>query len=1410
MPLRDTLELNLAPATAGVRQLAQLITSTVAGITLELDTSKARASLAQFQKTAGDAIVIPVRFDVAELVIPDPEPLDIVVDVADDGLAAVERAIADLDAQAVTVDVGADAAGLESAARQVADLDAAAPTVELDLDFSDLDAAMEGLARLDAAAPTVRVGADDGELDETLRKVADLAGEGATVKVRSDDGDLDTTLRKVADLDGAAPTIKPNVDSSQLDAFKDKLDNLSAAATGVAIGGGLTAGIASSFNAEVVTDRLGASLGATPAEAERYGKLASELYRGAWGESLDEVAGAIGAVVRTTKDLGTESEASLGRITPIAMDIASTFDKDLNEVLRAAGQLVRNDMAPNIESALDLLTTGFQGGADRADDFLDTINEYTPAFARLGLTGPDALKLIDEGLQAGAFNSDKLGDAINEFSIRAIDGSKGSTDALAKVSEALGLGADGALNLQQAIAGGGDAGAEAFRRIVEGLGQIKDPLERDAAGVALFGSMWEDMGEGVILSLTGAGGSVKDFAGQAKELSDTVNDNLGTRLSSLVREGLGGISDILNATLLPVIDKVLGFFEKIGVSGGTVATVIGGIVIAIGGLATVGGIVAAVAAGFAGLVGAVSSLAPLFAVLTGPIGLTVAAVAGLAAGFVLAYQNIEPFRAAVDGLVAVVGGFASNFVTQLGNAWEVLRSGEDIAQGLGETLDAAFGNTGRLVGPIRDLVVGFLELGTAARPAIEGVTQLISGLWDMIRSLDFSGLVGGIQTLLGGVASGLASAFGGVANLLGSLASAIAPAVQAVASWFRDELVPAVLNLQPAFQAVVDAGGAILEFIGTLAARAGQLVGIIATVIGKVIEWVAGFEPLRAVVGFIAEQIGGVVITAIEYFGQALGTVAGVVKTVFEALTSLLNGDLGRVGEFFAGIGRAVGDVATAIGGALLGAFTTAAGAIGTAMGAIRTAIEVGWQVITTVVQAAVAVLGPVVSAAWDAISASISTVMSVITTAIQGGWQIITTVVQTAMAVLGPIVQAGWEAISTVVSTVMRTVESVVTAAWDAIRGAVETAMNVIRPLVETAWNAIKDTVTTVLGAIKDVVVRVWDEIKDKVTTVLDAIKDTAQRIWNAIKDTVTEQLNAIRDVAVRIWEEIKDKIQTALEAIKETAERIWRAIKDTVTEQLNAIRDLVVRVWDEIKENVRSSLEAIRQVAETVWSAIKTTVQTAVDGVKLAIEGGFNAAKGIVETAMSAAKGAVDLFKDALNLAKGPIETVTGLLRSGFDGIGGIVSGALGGVTSAIDSVRDAAAKAYEWVASLIRKLGEVNPLSALSKLNPFADGGLVLTPTAALIGEAGPELVLPLTRSWEYQRDLLARAGVLDRLYAEMARRTVVPTPTSVSHNEATYITVPVTVTAPPSRLPADQWGDLVGRRVANTLAIRRRPL
>ena len=56
--------------------------------------------------------------------------------------------------------------------------------------------------------------------------------------------------------------------------------------------------------------------------------------------------------------------------------------------------------------------------------------------------------------------------------------------------------------LQKKFAAGGEAADEAFNQVIVGLSAMEDPIERNTAGVNLFGTMWEDLGPEVVMSLS--------------------------------------------------------------------------------------------------------------------------------------------------------------------------------------------------------------------------------------------------------------------------------------------------------------------------------------------------------------------------------------------------------------------------------------------------------------------------------------------------------------------------------------------------------------------------------------------------------------------------------------------------------------------------------------------------------------------------------------------------------------------------------------------------------------------------------------------------------------------------------------------------------------------------------------------
>ena len=254
---------------------------------------------------------------------------------------------------------------------------------------------------------------------------------------------------------------------------------------------------------------------------------------------------------------------------------------------------------------------------NRIVKLLDTLNEYSPQFAALGLSADQFIGTLVEGADAGLFSIDKVGDAVKEFNIRAKDGSDTSREAF----ESLGLNAD---KMFAAFAAGGDTAEAAFFDTVEALNSMDDPLARNAAGVALFGTQFEDLEAGVLPVLASIETAAYDGAAALQQINDVKYNDLGsafeaikrsaevsllpmasmiantlTALAPILRETFEAIAPVimtlvpplmqiveallpplmslLNA-IMPILSPLLGLLQPIASVLGTIASVIGKIV----------------------------------------------------------------------------------------------------------------------------------------------------------------------------------------------------------------------------------------------------------------------------------------------------------------------------------------------------------------------------------------------------------------------------------------------------------------------------------------------------------------------------------------------------------------------------------------------------------------------------------------------------------------------------------------------------------------------------------------------------------------------------------------------------------------------------------------------------------------
>lgn len=263
--------------------------------------------------------------------------------------------------------------------------------------------------------------------------------------------------------------------------------------------------------------------GATGDELKALGNIAREVWAGGQGENFQEVADALTNITQASGLAGEELKTA----AEAALLLKDSFGMEVNETTRAASALMKN-FGISAEEAYGIIAAGAQNGANKNGDMLDTLNEYSVHYKALGLDADQFVTSLIKGAEAGAFSIDKVGDAVKEFTIRAKDGSKASAEAFGKI------GLDAAA-MTKAFAQGGESAEAAFFQTVKALNAMTDPVAKNAAGVALFGTMYEDLEEGVLDTLAAMGEANVDAAAIMQQIEATKYNDLGYAIEQVGR-----------------------------------------------------------------------------------------------------------------------------------------------------------------------------------------------------------------------------------------------------------------------------------------------------------------------------------------------------------------------------------------------------------------------------------------------------------------------------------------------------------------------------------------------------------------------------------------------------------------------------------------------------------------------------------------------------------------------------------------------------------------------------------------------------------------------------------------------------------------------------------------------------------
>ena len=603
---------------------------------------------------------------------------------------------------------------------------------------------------------------------------------------------------------------------------------------------------------QTAINQVAASTGAAGKELEGLRDVMEDVYAANYGDSVADVGDAVAMVNRNMANL---DQNGLTAATEGALALRDAFEYDVAESTRAA-EAIRKNFGSSAEEAFSLIAAGAQNGLDYSGELIDTINEYSSQFAKLGFDADGMFNILQAGADGTAWNLDKVGDAIKEFSIRAIDGSDSTVEAFTS----LGYNAE---NIMATFAAGGEGANKAFFDVINTLMAVDDQVERDALGVALFGTMWEDLGTEAMEAMAGASQAAYDTEGALEKINQVKYNDLDSAIQGIGRQ--------MEVALLPAADAV---YQSLMDSMPEITEA----------MEEVSPVIAEIAGDFADWAGgAISDGLPVL----------VDGIRDFANWAGKAYEKAKPFLSflwehkgtvlAVAAALRVLGP-AIGAVTTAMNAFKTAKTFMALLQSSGKIaqVTAAFQRFGSiLTGPLGIII------------AVAGAIALLYKNWDTVKAwlVNFGNTVNQIWTNFSNMVGNAIAAIGQKFPMLGAY----------LQGWW-ESIQAAVDNVKAIFQNIIDFISNV--FSGNWSAAWQNIVNIFGNLFGMIVNLAkAPINGVISAINWVISKINSISVTIPDWVpgvgGKTLGFNIPTIPQLAEGgvATSPTLAEIGEGGE---------------------------------------------------------------------------------------------------------------------------------------------------------------------------------------------------------------------------------------------------------------------------------------------------------------------------------------------------------------------------------------------------------------------------------------------------------------------------------------------------------------------------------
>lgn len=487
---------------------------------------------------------------------------------------------------------------------------------------------------------------------------------------------------------------------------------------------------------------------------------------------------------------------------------------------------------------------------------------------------------------------------------------------------------------------------------------------------------------------------------------------------------------------------------------------------------------------------------------------------------------------------------------------------------------------------------------------------------------------------------------------------------------------------------VVTAVGRTLIDLGTAVAGA---VGTVMGPVSAVFDVIAGFvgAHIGDVVGALVDVgrgIAEIAEGAARFAAAHVGDVVDFFVKVGQAIADLAADKFGRIAEGLAKAAVAVADFAQAHVGDVVDAFVNLGGAV-------KDLAVAGWERIA----------GPLAEfgAAVDGISLeTFVTALGNVRDALQPLYDLFAPLVQDIFAELveavGPIGEAfanlgkSFLPLVQALAPLLPILGQVAIILGATLVAALYAVLQAVKLLVPILGAAIAGAINLLAFAIENILVpaiTVAVGIIGGLVTAIGAVITFVQNNWGTIQSIIEPVMTAVGTIVSTTFATIQTIIETVIGVISGIVDIFvgtftgdWGRVKDGVIGVVTSLKDGVVGL-------ITNMITMVGELAGTAWNALHGVGSEMMSGLMDALEGGAKAA-------------------------------------------GNVVIGILNRIIGAINSIHIPGISIPGWVPGVGGK-GWDGWSPSVPTIPALAAGGIVTRPTIALIGEAGPEAVIPLSR-------------------------------------------------------------------------------